>query len=75
MYRARDKADRRRQVVGLTEEGAALQRRLLKVAEESQEAFLACLSPAERETLTALLRRMLDADDRAGGPAAGARTK
>ncbi|MFE2022907.1 MarR family winged helix-turn-helix transcriptional regulator [Streptomyces sp. NPDC059499] len=75
VYRARDKADRRRQVVGLTEEGGALQRRLLKVAEESQEAFLACLSPAERETLTALLRRMLDADDRAGGTAAGARTK
>lgn len=62
-------------MVGLTEEGAALQRRLLRVAEESQEVFLACLSPAEREMLTALLRRMLDADDRVGGTAAGARTK
>ncbi|MFE9248880.1 MarR family winged helix-turn-helix transcriptional regulator [Streptomyces sp. NPDC007088] len=67
VYRARDREDRRRQVVGLTDEGAGLQRRLQAVAQESQEVFLASLTPAERETLTALLRRLLDADDRARG--------
>lgn len=62
--RTRDRADRRRQVVELTEEGVALQRRLWLVAEESQDSFLGCFSQAERETLTTLLRRLLDADDR-----------
>ncbi|MFF1462733.1 MarR family winged helix-turn-helix transcriptional regulator [Streptomyces sp. NPDC058330] len=75
VHRARDKADRRRQVVGLTEEGAALQRRLLAGAQESQDVFLAALTPAERDTLTGLLRRLLDADDRSRGAAVGARTE
>ncbi|MFF2137693.1 MarR family winged helix-turn-helix transcriptional regulator [Streptomyces sp. NPDC058193] len=71
--RARDKADRRRQVVALTEEGAELQRRLLVVAEESQETFLACLTPVERELFTELLRRLVDADDRTRSQADGPR--
>lgn len=62
--RTRDRADRRRQVVELTDEGVALQRRLWLVAEESQDSFLGCFTQAERETLTTLLRRLLDADDR-----------
>ncbi|KND23646.1 MarR family winged helix-turn-helix transcriptional regulator [Streptomyces acidiscabies] len=65
VHRTRDPADRRRQLVGLTEEGTRLQRTLWQVAEESQDSFLACFTPAERETLTALLLRLLDADDRA----------
>ncbi|POX62946.1 MarR family transcriptional regulator [Streptomyces sp. Ru62] len=68
--RTRDPADRRRQVVELTPEGEDLQRRLLAVAERSQEAFLHDLSPAERATLIALLRKVLVAEDhsaRTGG--------
>ncbi|WP_328718527.1 MarR family winged helix-turn-helix transcriptional regulator [Streptomyces sp. NBC_00247] len=65
--RTRDRADRRRQVVELTDEGAAEQRRLGEVAKASQDAFLSCLDPDERKTLTLLLRRVLDADDRADG--------
>ncbi|WP_199566499.1 MarR family winged helix-turn-helix transcriptional regulator [Streptomyces corynorhini] len=68
--RTRDPADRRRQLVELTPGGAKEQRRLLAVAERSQDAFLRDLSPAERATLSALLRKVLDADDdraRAGG--------
>ncbi|MFD6423253.1 MarR family winged helix-turn-helix transcriptional regulator [Streptomyces sp. NPDC060198] len=65
--RTRDRADRRRQVVELTDEGVAEQRRLSEVAKASQDAFLSCLDPDERKTLTLLLRRVLDADDRADG--------
>ncbi|MFE2044701.1 MarR family winged helix-turn-helix transcriptional regulator [Streptomyces sp. NPDC059477] len=63
--RTRDPADRRRQLVELTGEGETLQRRLWRVAERSQDSFLRGLTEAERETLTKLLRRLLDADDRA----------
>ncbi|MFF8592934.1 MarR family winged helix-turn-helix transcriptional regulator [Streptomyces sp. NPDC015220] len=68
--RTRDPADRRRQVVELTPGGEDLQRRLLAVAESSQETFLHDLSPAERATLIALLRKVLVAEDhsaRTGG--------
>ncbi|MFF7363638.1 MarR family transcriptional regulator [Streptomyces sp. NPDC008125] len=61
--RERDRADRRRQLVALTEEGADLQRRVRLVAEASQDVFLAVLAPDERETLTTLLRRVLDASE------------
>lgn len=63
--RTRDQADRRRQLVELTDEGVALQRRLWLVAEQSQDSFLGCLTQAERQNLTTLLRRLVDADDRA----------
>ncbi|MFE6975026.1 MarR family winged helix-turn-helix transcriptional regulator [Streptomyces sp. NPDC057682] len=62
--RTRDRSDRRRQLVELTSEGVQLQRLLWRVAQESQESFLGCFSPEERDTLTTLLRRLLDADDR-----------
>ncbi|MFD6529533.1 MarR family winged helix-turn-helix transcriptional regulator [Streptomyces sp. NPDC060184] len=61
--RERDRADRRRQLVALTEEGADLQRRVRLVAEASQDVFLARLTPAERETLATLLRRVLDGSE------------
>lgn len=63
MRRERDRADRRRQLVALTEGGTDLQRRVRLVADASQDVFLACLTPAERETLTTLLRRVLDASE------------
>uniref|UniRef100_A0AAU2VNU4 MarR family winged helix-turn-helix transcriptional regulator n=1 Tax=Streptomyces sp. NBC_00008 TaxID=2903610 RepID=A0AAU2VNU4_9ACTN len=68
--RTRDPADRRRQLVELTDEGAALQHRLWLVAERSQDSFLGCFTPAERETLTTLLRRLVEADDQ-GAPEGG----
>ncbi|MGX2994943.1 MarR family winged helix-turn-helix transcriptional regulator [Streptomyces sp. JNUCC 64] len=73
VHRTRDPADRRRQVAGLTDEGRAAQDRLRRVAERSQETFLDGFTPEERETLTRLLRRLLDADDRAraGGGGVG----
>ncbi|MFF7361951.1 MarR family transcriptional regulator [Streptomyces sp. NPDC008125] len=65
--RTRDRADRRRQLVELTDEGTAEQRRLGEAVRASQDAFLSCLDPDERRMLTLLLRRVLDADDRADG--------
>lgn len=63
--RTRDRVDRRRQLVELTDEGVALQRRLWLVAEQSQDSFLGCFTQDERRTLTTLLRRLVDTDDRA----------
>ncbi|MEV3872568.1 MarR family transcriptional regulator [Streptomyces sp. NPDC049906] len=71
--RARDRADRRRQVVELTEEGLSLQRRLREGVERGQDSFLEGLTEQERRTLTRLLRRLLDADDLARAARAGAR--
>lgn len=62
--RTRDRADRRRQLVELTDEGVALQRRLWLVAQQSQDSFLGCFTQEEREALTTLLLRLVDADDR-----------
>jgi len=63
--RERDSEDRRRQRVTLTEEGRVLVRRLQDIAQRSQEEFLHMLSPSERETLIALMRRVVTADDAA----------
>jgi DNA-binding MarR family transcriptional regulator len=62
--RERDPADRRRQQVTLTPAGRAQVKRLREVARRSQDAFLDTLSPAERDTLVALLRRVVEAADR-----------
>ena len=67
--RAQDPADRRRNQIALTTAGRALLDRLRPVAEESQQSFLDALSPAEQDTLVALLRRALDANDAARGAA------
>ena len=63
--RSQDPADRRRNLVKLTRRGRALVRRLQPVALRSQEGFLDALSPDEQETLVALLRRVLAANDAA----------
>lgn len=61
--RERDPGDRRRQRAALTPTGQRLVRRLQKIAESSQEEYLAVLSEAERATLIELLRRVVCADD------------
>lgn len=73
VQRAPDRVDRRRYRVRLTPTGRRLVRRLRPVAAQSQERFLEALSPEERETLLALLQRVLDANDtdRLGDDAAG----
>lgn len=65
VQRTRDRADRRRQLVALTPEGERFQRRLLEVAQRSQDRFLAALAPDERALLSGLLRRVLADDDHA----------
>jgi DNA-binding MarR family transcriptional regulator len=73
VQRERDPDDRRRQIVGLTRSGRALWRRLQRVAERSQAQLLDPLSDSERDTLLALLSRILQAHDEArlGAPAHG----
>lgn len=66
VQRERDPEDRRRQRVALTPAGTRLARQLMKVAGASQDDLLVGLSEAERDTLTALLRRVVSADDAAG---------
>ncbi|OLR93216.1 MarR family winged helix-turn-helix transcriptional regulator [Actinokineospora bangkokensis] len=61
--RERDPADRRRQRVTLTERGRALCRELAVRARRSQEECLAVLSEQERDTLLALMLRVVTADD------------
>ena len=63
--RDRDPDDRRRQRVALTPAGLELLGDLRAVAERSQAEFLQVLSRSERETLVALLRRVLSASDEA----------
>lgn len=65
VQRVRDPEDRRRQRVALTPSGRTLQRRLQAVAQRSQAEYLQVLSGPERQTLTALLSRVLVADDEA----------
>ncbi len=54
-----DPTDRRRQSVVLTEAGAGLFGDLRLAAAASQATFLGMLTPAERDTLLALLRKVI----------------
>lgn len=56
--RAPDPHDGRRTVLSLSPKGAALIRRLVPNGFEVSDAILAPLSPAERKTFLALLRRL-----------------
>ncbi len=58
--RERDPQDKRRNVVTLTDAGAAALRRLQTRVDAAQEAVLEPLSPAERAQLTRLLSRLVD---------------
>ncbi|GAA0902629.1 MarR family transcriptional regulator [Virgisporangium aurantiacum] len=62
--RERDPQDRRRQLVALTASGRAQMRRLHEVALRSQAEFLHALTQPEQETLVALLRRVINANDK-----------
>ncbi|KAB8164618.1 MarR family transcriptional regulator [Streptomyces sp. 3MP-14] len=61
--RERDADDRRRQLVRHTAEGARLTAELVRIAGEVERAQFAALTDAELATLTALLARVLAADD------------
>ena len=61
--RVRDPADRRAQIVELTEEGLAKFRLLGPKMQEVQDRFLAPLSPEEREALVALLKKVSERDE------------
>lgn len=63
--RTKDLTDRRRHQITLTSEGNVLLGWLSPIAEQSQQHFLKALSGPERQTLVALLRRVLDANDAA----------
>ncbi|MFI6334404.1 MarR family winged helix-turn-helix transcriptional regulator [Streptomyces sp. NPDC050535] len=69
LRRERDPRDRRRQRVALTAAGEKRLAELKKVADRSQTEFLAGLSDTERETLVALMRRIVTTDDRAANSA------
>lgn len=62
--RENDPRDRRRRRVVLTDSGAGLARELGTEARRAQADFLRGLSAAERETLIALLAKLVDTADR-----------
>ncbi|MEQ6902114.1 MarR family transcriptional regulator [Nocardioides sp. YIM 152588] len=64
--RSADPADRRRNVVTLTDAGRALLPRLEHTLESVQREVLAPLTEEEARTLTHLLRRLAPADEAAG---------
>lgn len=63
--RAPDPSDRRRHHIALTAPGRALLSQLRLAATQSEQRFLYALSAEERHTFTALLRRVLTANDTA----------
>ncbi|MEV4657406.1 winged helix DNA-binding protein [Micromonospora sp. NPDC049301] len=60
VVRAPDPADRRRNVISLTESGADEARRMTRTVERVQQELLAPLSAAERDQLIRLLTRLLE---------------
>jgi DNA-binding MarR family transcriptional regulator len=67
IVRARDPADRRRHLVGLTADGDRRLLRARKAAEDAEQELLAPLSPAERRAFVEVLERLAsDACGRGG---------
>ncbi|MGW3603355.1 MarR family winged helix-turn-helix transcriptional regulator [Micromonospora sp. NPDC005161] len=60
VVRAPGPADRRRNVISLTDSGADEARRMTRTVERVQQDLLAPLSVAERDQLTRLLTRLLE---------------
>jgi DNA-binding MarR family transcriptional regulator len=56
-----DRDDARRQLLNLTREGEAVHARIAPIALESEQKLLTALNTRERETLDALLDRLLEA--------------
>lgn len=67
VVRAPDPADRRRNIITLTEEGVTRLRKFDISAAHAQEELLAPLSAAERAQLTLLLGRLVDHHERPCG--------
>lgn len=62
--RAADPTDRRRHRIELTSAGRRLLRQLAPLVARADEETLSALTDTERHTLSALLQRLLDAQDR-----------
>lgn len=60
LERAPDPADRRRNLVRITEQGEAFLRKLDSELNTAQEELLGPLSPSEREALVAMLARLVE---------------
>ncbi|WP_432040232.1 MarR family winged helix-turn-helix transcriptional regulator [Streptomyces cucumeris] len=70
--RSPDPKDRRKNAVAISEDGELRLRRTRRLGDEANDALTAGLSPAEREQLIGLLRRIVDpAEPCDGGGAAG----
>jgi MarR family transcriptional regulator, lower aerobic nicotinate degradation pathway regulator len=67
--RAIDPRDRRRHRVELTPAGRRLLRRATAAAQRMEEEYFSALSAAERQTLTSLLQRALESQERPRRPA------
>lgn len=63
VHRERDTEDRRRYRVAISPDGAALLIQLHEIEEEAQALMMAPLTSEERQTLTDLLARVVDAAD------------
>ena len=63
VLRERDPGDRRRNLVGLTDDGRRLVPELRKLAGEAQDHIFAALDPGERAALCTLLERALEVHD------------
>jgi DNA-binding MarR family transcriptional regulator len=57
--RERSRTDRRRNALTVTQAGHTALRRFDRLAEEANDALVACLSPTEREQLMSMLTRIL----------------
>ncbi|QMU69959.1 MarR family winged helix-turn-helix transcriptional regulator [Streptacidiphilus sp. P02-A3a] len=61
--RTPDPADRRKNAVTISAEGTRCLRRTQELGDEANDELTAALSPAEREQLLGLLRRIVQADE------------
>jgi DNA-binding MarR family transcriptional regulator len=68
MVRVRDPRDGRRNLLRLTDDGAALHRQTARRASRMNKVFLAPLEPGEQQVLLDLIRRIVTAADGFRGP-------
>ena len=63
VVRRRNPRDRRSYALSLTPHGRGVQKRASRAFDAAAAEFFSALKPAERETLTEMLRRMISAAD------------